>query len=446
MSFRLRITVLTSLAVAVAIAGTSIIVYYTYRHEVIRGVDSDLSSSLSTPAVKAAVTPREVAKGLQKFPPPGTKPTQTKSIVVPAAGAAFSVQVSRAGGLRLRGGGSVVRIDPGSGSFMTETIGGVRSRVLTVKAPGLQIRVSRSLADVDRSLSRLRWLLVLITLGGIGFAAAVGAVVSGAALGPLRRLTEKTERIVETGDLSERVGQRGRDEISRLSGRLDELLATLETSLNTQRRLVADASHELRTPLATLRANVELLASRNTLDARERAEIVTDVREELEAMSDLVGELVELARGEEPDVVRCEFRLDEVVRTAVDRAARRAPSLAFHTDLEPATVVGVPDRAERAVSNLLDNARKWSPAGETVDVSVRAGLVEVRDRGPGIDPEDAPLVFNRFYRSAKARGMPGAGLGLSIVKQIADAHGGGVELARAADGGAIVRLRLSPSR
>ena len=446
MSFRLRITVLASLAVAVAIAGTSIIVYYTYRHEVIRGVDSDLSSSLSIPAVKATFAARGAANRLLKLPPPGTKPTQTKSIVVPDAGAAFSVQVSRPGGLRFRGGGSVVSIDPESGSFMTQTIRGVRSRVLTVKAPGLQIRVSRSLADVDRSLSRLRWLLVLITLGGIGFAAAVGAVVAGAALGPLRRLTEKTERIVETGDLSERVGQRGRDEISRLSGRLDELLATLETSLNTQRRLVADASHELRTPLATLRANVELLASKNTLDARERAEIVADVREELEAMSDLVGELVELARGEEPDVVRCEFRLDEVVRTAVDRAARRAPSLAFHTDLEPATVVGVPDRAERAVSNLLDNARKWSPPGETVDVSVRAGLVEVRDRGPGIDPEDAPLVFNRFYRSAKARGMPGAGLGLSIVKQIADAHGGGVELARAADGGAIVRLRLSPSR
>ncbi len=446
MSFRLRVTVLASLAVAVAIAGTSIIVYYTYRHEVIRGVDSDLSSSLSIPAVKAVFAARGPANRLLKLPPPGTKPTQIKSIVVPDAGAAFSVQVSRPGGLRLRGGGSVVSIDPESGSFMTQTIRGVRSRVLTVKAPGLQIRVSRSLADVDRSLSRLRWLLVLITLGGIGFAAAVGAVVAGAALGPLRRLTEKTERIVETGDLSERVGQRGRDEISRLSGRLDELLATLETSLNTQRRLVADASHELRTPLATLRANVELLASKNTLDARERAEIVADVREELEAMSDLVGELVELARGEEPDVVRCEFRLDEVVRTAVDRAARRAPSLAFHTDLEPATVVGVPDRAERAVSNLLDNARKWSPPGETVDVSVRAGLVEVRDRGPGIDPEDAPLVFNRFYRSAKARGMPGAGLGLSIVKQIADAHGGGVELARAADGGAIVRLRLSPSR
>ena len=163
-------------------------------------------------------------------------------------------------------------------------------------------------------------------------------------------------------------------------------------------------------------------------------------------MSTLVGELIELARGEEPDVAPSEFRLDEVVRTVVDRTARRAPTLSFRTQLEPTVIVGVPERAERAVANLLDNARKWSPAGESIDVAVHDGLVEVRDHGPGIAAEDVPLVFNRFYRAKAARGMPGAGLGLAIVKQIADAHGGSVTVDRASGGGAILRLRLSSTR
>jgi two-component system sensor histidine kinase MprB len=226
---------------------------------------------------------------------------------------------------------------------------------------------------------------------------------------------------------------------------LDELLAHLDASLSAQRQLVADASHELRTPIATLRANVELLADPGKLDADERAELVTDVRDELESMTALVGELVELARGEEPDIAPSEFRLDEVVQTAVNRVARRAPKLSFATRLEPSVISGVPERIERAVSNLLDNARKWSPEGETVDVAVSDGVVEIRDRGPGIAEEDLPLVFNRFYRSATARGMPGAGLGLAIVKQIADAHGGSVTAERAPGGGSVLRLRLSPT-
>jgi two-component system sensor histidine kinase MprB len=220
----------------------------------------------------------------------------------------------------------------------------------------------------------------------------------------------------------------------------------LDQSLRTQRQLVADASHELRTPIATLRANFGLLADPGALGAGDRAELWLDVQDELESMTTLVGELVELARGEELDVAPREFRLDEVVKSAVDRAARRSPSLSFRTRLEPSVVTGVPERVDRAVSNLLDNASKWSPLRETVDVAVHDGLVEVRDRGPGIAVEDLPLVFNRFYRSDDARGMPGAGLGLAIVKQIADAHGGSVTVGRASDGGTILRLKLSATR
>ncbi len=215
-------------------------------------------------------------------------------------------------------------------------IKGVPTRVLTISSRNQIVTISRSLVDVDRNLARLRWLLVFISLGGIGAAAILGALVSGRAVAPLRRLTETTERIVETGDLSERTGQRGRDEISRLSTRLDELLATLETSLRTQRQLVADASHELRTPIATLRANFELLADPGALEANERAELLgRRARTSSKSMTTLVGELVELARGEELDVVPREFRLDEVVQSVVDRAARRAPDLSFRTQLEP---------------------------------------------------------------------------------------------------------------
>jgi len=445
MSFRLRLTVLASLAVAIAIVGTSFVVYYTDRHELIGQIDSDLRESQTLPPLNTVVGgPPSRAKALLQLSSgrrgkiasgPRKLPIHFR-LFLPSSSAAVQVQVAP----------NKIGPDIPKTQFSTETIKNVPTRVLKLSLRGETVTISRPLLEVDRNLSHLRWLLVFICLGGIGAAALLGALVSGRAVAPLRRLTETTERIVETGDLSERTGQRGRDEISRLSARLDELLSSLEASLRTQRQLVADASHELRTPIATLRANVELLADPGALDADDRVELAADVRDELESMTSLVGELVELARGEELDVSPSRFRLDEVVRAAVDRAARRAPGVSFRTRLEPSLVTGVPERVERAVANLVDNARKWSPLGETIDVSVHNGLVEVRDRGPGIATEDLPLVFNRFYRSAKARGMPGAGLGLAIVKQIADAHDGSITADQAPDGGAILRLQLSPTR
>ena len=447
MSFRLRLTMLASLAVAVAIVGTSFVVYYTDRHELMSQVDSDLSSSLALPKLNAVVSGsisgftkvgvgagvrRSYAKGVTVPTPPGPF-----KLVLPRSSTAVQVTV-----FKRKGGGPSAA--PRS-KFITTTVKGMPTRAFSISSGNQIVTISRSLVDVDHNLSRLKWLLVFISLGGIGAAAILGALVSGRAVAPLRRLTESTERIVETGDLSKRTGQRGRDEISRLSIRLDELLASLETSLRTQRQLVADASHELRTPITTLRANIGLLARPGALEESERTELLVDVEDELEAMTTLVGELVELARGEERDLVPREFRLDEVVQSVVDRTAKRAPTVAFRTQLEPSVIVGIPERVERAISNLLDNARKWSPSGETVDVAVHAGLVEVRDRGPGIAAEDLPLVFNRFYRSPAARGMPGAGLGLAIVKQIADAHGGSVTVDQASGGGAILRLQFAPA-
>ena len=446
MSFRLRITTLVSLAVGVAVVGASFAVYYIDKHEQFAQVDSDLSASRSLPRLALDFGRLGPATKLLHEAPLGTGNTVrirpgTSLVVLPRSRTAVMGRVGKqVAGLKQTPGLTT------SAQFSTKEIGGVRSRVLAYAVGSQKVELSTSLLDVDRNLSRLRWLLVCVSLGGVALAALLGALVAGRVIAPLRRLTEQTDQIVETGDLSRRVVQPGRDEVSRLSRRLDELLRTLDGSLRTQRQLVADASHELRTPIATLRANVELLSEPTVLAPDERAEIRADVHDELEAMTELVSELVELARGEESDVAPYEFRLDEVVRTAVDRAARRSPRSSFRTRLEPSTVRGVPERIDRAVSNLLDNACKWSPDGEPVDVAVHDGLVEVRDRGPGIDDAHRPLVFNRFYRSPEARGMPGAGLGLAIVKQITDAHGGVVSIDRAPGGGAILRLQLSPSR
>ena len=314
MSFRLRLTALTSFAVAVAIAGTAVVVYITDEHALIGQVDGDLSNDritllapflvpappgLSGSAKSGGVAVVRLGKGGSGIAVDQSSgvwvganqvavgpnavfrqkiATGTKVVVLSPSYAAVRVHVFASAGK-----------GPDTPRFTTERVDGSVSRVLTFEAGGRKVVAASSLLDVNRSLAHLRLLLIFISLGGIGVAALLGAVVSGRALAPLRRLTETTERIVDTGDLSERIGQHGRDEISRLSGRLDALLATLEQSLQAQRQLVADASHELRTPLATLRANFELLARPGALGEREREELLTDVNDELGVDDDARG-------------------------------------------------------------------------------------------------------------------------------------------------------------
>ena len=222
------------------------------------------------------------------------------------------------------------------------------------------------------------------------------------------------------------------------------MLEALEASQRAQRRLVADASHELRTPLTSLRTNLEVLEL-GGLGAADQARLRADVVAQLEELTLLVADLVDLAREEEPETEREALRLDELVAAAVERAARHAPAVRFATELEPVVVDGVRSRLDRAVANLLDNAAKHGGAGGTVEVTLRAGELTVRDHGPGIADEDLPFVFDRFYRARSARGRPGSGLGLAIVRQAAEAHGGSVRADRAPDGGAVLRMALSPS-
>ena len=311
-------------------------------------------------------------------------------------------------------------------------------------APGLAVQVVSNVTDIDHALKRLRLLLLLVGFGGVGFAALLGFLVTRTVLVPVRRLTEATEHVAETRDLSGRMdGSARRDELGRLAASFNTMLSALEESVAAQRQLVADASHELRTPLTSLRTNIEVLARSDELPEAERERLLADVVEQLTEMTSLVAELVELARGQQAQAQPEEVRLDLLVESAVERAQRNHPGLVFATHLNETTIEGVPATIERAIGNLLDNAAKWSPAGGTVEVVVREGQVTVRDHGPGIDEADLPHVFDRFYRAATARGMPGSGLGLAIVKQVAESHGGEVAAERAVGGGTVMRLRLA---
>ncbi len=306
------------------------------------------------------------------------------------------------------------------------------------------VMIVRPLTDVDHELRRLRLILLLVSAGGVGVAALAGALVSRATLAPVRRLTGAAERIAETGDPSERVQATGGGELARLGTAFNTMLAALEESIETQRRFVADASHELRTPLTSLQTNIEVLKQQERLQPGQRNKLFADLEREAHEMRDLITGLLELARGE-ANIERGPVQLDELVEESVERARARFPNLRFDARLEPTTIAGVPERLERAVWNLLENAGKWSPVGTTVEVVLADGELRVRDHGPGIAPGDRAHVFDRFYRSAAARSLPGSGLGLAIVREVAEAHGGGVSAEEAPGGGALLRLRLANS-
>jgi two-component system sensor histidine kinase MprB len=323
-------------------------------------------------------------------------------------------------------------------------VGSNHVRIITFPyQPGFAVQIARPLDETDRSLTRIRWLLILIATGGTLIAGGLGLIVSRAALAPVRRLTEATETVTETRDLSERIEVEGRDELSRLASSFNTMLGALEESDRARSQLVADASHELRTPLTSLRTNIEVLASDRELPAGERERLLSDVIEQLGEMTTLISELIELARGEQHAAEPEDVRLDLVAAGAVERTKRNRPGVEFKTDLEESLIYGVPETLDRALGNLLDNAAKWSPPDGEVEVAVHGGEVTVRDHGPGIAEEDLPYVFDRFYRASSARGLPGSGLGLAIVRQVAQAHGGTVVAERAEGGGTLMRFNLN---
>jgi two-component system, OmpR family, sensor histidine kinase MprB len=439
MTFRARLTLVSTAAVAVAVVLASGVIYVVARGQLRGQVDDALKARLH------AVSYRVVPDGIQfRFP---DLPLGAASGFAQLVDPSGRITLPQGETISLPVGHRVQQVASGNDRnfFEDATVSGTHVRVLTARlGPGLAVQLARPLDEVDRSLHRLRWILLVVALGGVALATGLGAVVARAAVSPVRRLTDAAEHVTSTTDLTERIEVKGSDELSRLADRFNGMLAALDRSLATQRQLVADASHELRTPLTSIRTNIEVLARAKDMGEGERSQLLRDVVAQLEELSILIRDLMELARGHEPILETEEVRLDEVVRRALDRAEKYAPSVRFLARLEPTMVRGVPGRLERAVGNLLDNAVKWSPPNGEVEVAVQSGEVTVRDHGPGIEEADIPFVFDRFYRAPAARGLPGSGLGLAIVRQVTEHHGGTVTAERADGGGARFRLRLEP--
>jgi two-component system, OmpR family, sensor histidine kinase MprB len=469
-SLRRRLALLSALAVAFAVLLASALVYTLVRDRLRGDIDSDLRHQADVVSQRIGEA-GQVITGSIAGPPPGLeqggKPPAPKQIrkgglalqtavPTPGPGAPPSLaQLISPNGVVVPDPASQYRIPVSSSDRSLATSGGSAGfadvdsqgtdlRVLTQPlATGGAIQVARSLEDTNHTLNTLIIILAAVSAGGIALAAALGPFVARAALAPAGEVSDAAEEVARTHDLTHRIEVRGDDELGRLAASFNEMMAALEVSEAAQRRLVADASHELRTPLATLRTNIETLGRTEQLDPAERKRLVADLTQELEEMTELVGDVVELARAPGQDAIaRRDVALDELTRDAIERAQRRAREMSFEPRLHPSLVHADAQRVGRAISNMLDNAWKWSPDGGRIEVEVADGKVTVRDHGPGFPAEDLDRVFDRFWRADEARGKPGSGLGLAIVQRVAEEHGGSAHASNADDGGAVVSLEL----
>ncbi len=475
MTLRARIAAVASLAVALAIVVVAVSLYLAVRSDLRGQIDQSLTQRSQVFSSAVAALPGTPNLRFRVERPPRDRPVPPGFAVAiqPArfGGATGYVQfVSREGKVVVPGGqGSSPSVPPsasdrriasaGSGRALSDrTVKGTHLRVLTlgtsvpaatVGRPTGEVRgavmIARPLGEVDHELNRILLILLVVGLAGIAIAALLGALVARTALGPIVRFTRRTESLTGQMDLSQRLEVSGRDELSRLATSFNTTLDALQLALSAQRQLVADASHELRTPIASLRANIQVLQDAHRLPAAEQQRLRDDIVDELDELTALVADVVELARGPRGPADLADVRVDEIVAEAVVRARRRG-GLRFDVDLQPTIVRGEGDRIARALSNLLDNARKWSPPDGVVEVRLRDGELTVRDHGPGFAPQELGRVFERFYRAESARNLPGSGLGLAIVRQAAEAHHGYARATNADDGGACLLVSFGPSQ
>lgn len=457
MPLRARVSVLVMLTVGLTLAIASIVSYVIVRNEITNRLDNDLlhraaivaNSNLADadvvrtdPYVTTTLTLLGLKETIVNADGSTVQPQQEvipmrdgRSVTLNAAAPTGTPEVQVARGLQLQCIRTIAASDD-------------TYRVITVQTvPGQALVLATSLASTEATLHTLGIVSLLVGLAGIAIAGTAGFFLGRAALRPVERLTLATEYIAQTGDLR-RIEVTGDDDLARLTTSFNTMLTALARSQEHQRRLVADAGHELRTPLTAIRTNLDLLAQAMAepdnprLSAQDRVDLMNDVRAQMEELSVLISDLVELSRDEHPAHAIEQIDFAEVVEHAVERVKRRAPSVTYDLHLNPWYLEGEPAALERAVTNLLDNAAKWSPPGGTVTVSLHNGALQVADQGPGISEQDLAHVFERFYRSPEARTMPGSGLGLAIVRQVAENHGGRVAAARAPGGGALLGVWL----
>ena len=450
-SLRTRIGILAALVAGLAVVLVSLAAFLTVRSNILVTLDSNLFQRAVSAAQSELADPVQLAR----IPPEVLGAGDIRIGLVTATGQARSAE-GAASSPPIEEPELAVARGLEESSVRTASIGRDPYRVVAVRAgAGRALVMAQRLDPTQQVLTKLA--LARPVVGGIGVVVAglAGIAVARAGLRPVQRLTSATERVAATGDLRP-IPVDGADELARLTISFNDMLGTLAASQEQQRRLVADAGHELRTPLTSMRTNLELLASADrpgapTLPDSDRAEILDDVHAQVEELSTLVGDLVELARDDAPLRVHEPVELTDVVERALERVKRRAAEVEFDATLVPWTLMGDATALERAVLNLLDNAAKWSPPAGTVRVLMRplddwSLVLEVADEGPGIVEADLPRVFDRFYRSDHARTMPGSGLGLAIVRQVAVRHGGAVWAGRATTGGALLALRVPGRR
>jgi two-component system sensor histidine kinase MprB len=443
-----RVTLLTTIAVGLAVATVALGAYVTVRMQ----LQSSLDETLVDRAEAAARQP-VLAQITADYDVP---PWMLGAADVRIAFVRYDGQA------RFLDTGDVIRLDQhevavargdSKQSLRTIRAGGTRYRVVAVPTTtdGIALVVAQSLEPQQRLLTKLGLVTLIFGLAGMLAAAVAGWAVARNGLRPVRRLTAAVENIARTEDLTP-LPVEGDDEVARLATAFNEMLTALAASRDRQRRLVADAGHELRTPLTSLRTNIDLLTQAadgagptGALPPEARAELLADVRAQLEELTTLVGDLVELARDEPIAHVVGTVELHETLDAAVARVRRRAPGLSFEVDAQPWFVEGEAGALGRALTNLLDNAAKWSPPGGVVRVWLRDGVVTIDDDGAGIAEQDLPHIFERFYRSSESRSMPGSGLGLSIVAQVTERHAGTVHAERSPSGGTRMVLSLPGS-
>jgi two-component system sensor histidine kinase MprB len=460
MTLRQRITGATALAVAAAVLTMGVVGYIVVRSHLRGEIDKALMQR-AQPFLQAHPKSSQGHDGddhaRKPGPRPGAPPPETPS-PEPFGGASGYFQFVYPNGKAVGEGGAAPQlpVTPGAktiaqrarGRFYTdETIGKYHLRVLVVADPydHYAVMVARPLTEVDHVMRDLLLSFLFVIGGGIVLAAMIGAVIGRSALAPIRRFTRRTESVTGALDRTQRIEETGVAELARLAASFNRTLDALEQSVEAQRHLVADASHELRTPIAALRTNIQIFLEAERLPLSERDDMRRAIIAELDELTQLVSDVVELARGAEPSEQIERVRLDELVAESVARTRRRAPELGLDVELEPTVIENAPERVSRAIINLLDNARKWNAPREPIEVRLARGTVSIRDHGPGFDEDDLPHVFDRFFRAERARRMPGSGLGLAIVRQAAEARGGFVAAENATGGGALVRVNFGPT-
>ncbi|MFT4299694.1 MAG: HAMP domain-containing sensor histidine kinase [Aeromicrobium sp.] len=441
-SLAARVATLTTIAVALTLGCVSSAIYLVVRAELVANLDASIRARAHQ-AVASGYTPGSLDKqdaelldvaGLEIFRVEGDRlfASLTGSTEVRLTDTELAVSLGRE-----------------QTSARTTVIDNTAYRVVAIQAgPGAALVMVQRMDSIQSTLDRLGLVLAITTLVGMAVAGGAGWAVATNGLRPVRRLTAAAEHVARTEELQP-IEVIGRDELARLTASFNQMLVALDASQTQQRQLVADAGHELRTPLTSLRTNIEFLtqasAAGRPLGDEQVSEVMGDIHAQVEELTTLIGDLVELARDEplahDPEPVD----LAEVVEHALHRVRLRAPSVTFEADLAPWWVVGEPRSLERAITNLLDNAAKWSPVDGTVEIALREGVVTVRDHGPGIADADLPHVFDRFYRSPEARTQPGSGLGLSIVRRAAERHGGTVEVESVRGQGATFSMTIPPA-